>query len=149
MTKVRESREVQAEEKRPKRVPLHEQRRNVLTASHREPGYVYRFVNDVVSPDGSSRVEAFKQAGYEIVENPKTKVGDVDGNVSLGSSAVANVGSGRKAILMRIKKELYDEDQKVKQTQITEVERQMRRRKVDAKDSGEEGTYGEVSIGER
>ena len=146
MTRERESREVQIEANRPERVPLHEQKRSVLNASNRDANYVYRFVNDVNNPDGSTRVDAFKLAGYEVVENTNTKIGDVDGNASLGTSAIANVGRGRKAILMRISKDMYDKDQKAKQAEITRQEQLMMRRKVNAKESGEDGTYGEVSL---
>ena len=146
MARERESRDIQIDSNRPQRVPLHEQKRSILTASNRDPNYVYRFVNDENNPDHSSRVESFKLAGYEVVTNTNVKVGDVDGNESLGTGAVASVGGGKKAILMRIKKEHYEQDQQVKQKQITDQEKAMLGRKVKATDSDNDGTYGETTL---
>mgnify|MGYP001575752125 CR=1 FL=1 len=143
MANTRETREVMLQEARPKRVPLHEQRRNRLTFTNQDPNYVYRVVNDV-----DNRIEQFKLAGYEVVEH-NTKVGDtavVDGNVSLGSGARVHVGSGRNAILMRVPRKLYEEDQTAKQREITRKENLLIRRKRKSSEAGEDGTYGEVSI---
>lgn len=148
MVKERESRDQQIENKRPKRVPLYEQKRDILTARKREAGYEYRFVNDVTNSDGSRRVDSFKTAGWEVA--PNTQVGADDANVSLGSTteAVVEKATGRRAVLMRIPKQFYDEDQKAKQRKITQQERLMIKRKTSAKDSND-GTYGEVAIGEK
>lgn len=143
MTDTRQTREVALKAMRPKRVPLHEQRRNRLTFTDQDPNYVYRVVNDV-----DNRIEQFKLAGYEVVEH-KSKVGDtavVDGNVSLGSGARVHVGSGRQAILMRIPKEIYDADQAEKQKEVTRKEQLLIRKKRKSSEAGEDGTYGEVSI---
>jgi len=142
---TRETRDQKLENLRPKRVPIHEQKRNILTVTNRDPNYHYRIVNDV-----GDRVDKFKLAGYEIVEH-EVKVGEtgvVNGNVSLGTGARINVGANRTAVLMRIPKELYIEDQKVKQKDILAKERLMIR-KVNKKstESDEDGSYGEVSLG--
>jgi len=143
MANTRQTREVALEAMRPKRVPLHEQRRNRLTFTDQDPNYVYRVVNDI-----DNRIEQFKLAGYEVVEH-KSKVGDtavVDGNVSLGSGTRVSVGSGRQAILMRIPKELYEADQAEKQKEVTRKENLLIRKKRKSSEAGEDGTYGEVSI---
>lgn len=143
MANTRETREVALKAMRPKRVPLHEQRRNRLTFTDQDPNYVYRVVNDI-----DNRIEQFKLAGYEIVEH-KSNVGDaavVEGNVSLGSGARVNVGSGRHGILMRVPKEIYDADQAEKQKEVTRKENLLIRKKRKSSEAGEDGTYGEVSI---
>ncbi len=138
--RTRETREVQVEESRPKRVPLHEQRRNRLTIKGRDPAYHYRIVNDV-----GTRVEEFKQAGYEIA--PKEhKVGDVatdESNISLGGDTRIVVDKeGGRAVLMRIKNDLYEADQKAKQRDISEKEKMLLRKAT----KGEDGTYGGLSM---
>lgn len=95
--------------------------RNRLTVKDRDPNYQYRIVN--VKDD---RVEQFKEQGYEIVED--AQVGDkrLDAPSSLGSSSEISVGQGMKAVLMRIPKEWYQDDQNAKQAQIDELEATMK-----------------------
>jgi len=124
---------------RPKRTPMHEQKRDRLTVIGRDPNYHYRIVNDV-----DDRIERLKTGGYEIAEE-KVGIGDPgveNNNISLGSGARMHVGKGVKAILMKIPKELYDEDQKVKQHEIDLKEATIKRKA----NGGEDGTYGEVTI---
>ena len=94
--------------------------RNRLSVKDTDPNFHYRIVN--VKDD---RVEQFKEQGYEIVAD--TPVGDkrVDAPSSLGSSAEISVGQGMKAVLMRIPKEWYQDDQAAKQAQIDELEATM------------------------
>jgi hypothetical protein len=94
--------------------------RNKLTVKDRDPNYHYRIVN--VKED---RVEQFQEQGYEIVG--ATPVGDkqIDAPSSLGSASEISVGGGLKAVVMRIPKEFYEEDQAMKQAQIDELEATM------------------------
>lgn len=140
MTRERITREEQLNEARPNRVPIHEQHRNRLTITDKDPNYVYRVVNDI-----DNRVEQFKLAGYEIVEKTH-KVGDVDSNNSVGSGTRMNVGSGRVGVLMRIKREFYEADQKAKQDEITRNENLLIRKKRKNDEADSDGNYGEVSI---
>ena len=122
---------------RPKRTPIGS--RNRLSIRNREDGYVYRIVNANLEND-LDRVDAFLEQGYELV--PKDKIGTVgdkrvDNASSLGSSSLISVGQGTKAVVMRIRKELYDEDQAAKQAEIDAPEQTMR------KGSGD---YGKVEI---
>lgn len=121
---------------RPKRIPLGT--RNVLTAPKR-PGYVRRFVNDE-----ADRVAQFEAAGYEIVRE-QVEVGDPKaGKASqLGKVVRPPVGSGTSAVLMEIKEEYYEEDQKAKQDRIDAGERDMR---VNLKPGSDDGRYGKVDI---
>jgi hypothetical protein len=71
-----------------------------------------------------------KEAGYEIVPRAASgKLGDdrVDNASSMGSAAEISVGQGTKAILMRQRKEFYDQDQATKQAEIDAIERTMKR----------------------
>jgi hypothetical protein len=118
---------------------MHEQKRDRLTVVGRDPNYHYRIVNDV-----DDRIERLKIAGYEIAEE-KVGIGDPgveNSNISLGSGARMHVGKGVKAVLMKIPKELFQEDQKAKQREIDAKEAAIKRKA----NSGEGGTYGEVTV---
>lgn len=124
---------------RPKRVPMHEQKRDRLTVIGGDPTMHYRIVNDV-----DDRIERLKIAGYEIAEE-KVGIGDLgveNTNISLGSGARMHVGKGVKAVLMKIPKEIYKADQDAKQREITKNEASIKR-KLNSKD---DGTYGDVEI---
>ncbi len=120
---------------RPVRIPLGT--RNVLTAPKRK-GYVRRFVNE-----GEGRVKQFEAAGYTVVRED-IEVGDPKAGKGrkVGSAVNPAVGAGKKAVLMEIKEEWYQEDQKSKQDAILEGERDMKRQL----NSGANGTYGGVKI---
>lgn len=112
--------------------------RNRLSVRDQEPGFVYRIVNDV-----DDRVHLMQEQGYEIVSN--TKVGDkrVDLPSSAGSASVISVGQGTKAVVMRQRKELYDEDQAAKSSLVDATEQTMRQ------DARKASDYGSLSINER
>ena len=108
---------------RPERVPLHEQR-NKLTVSNRDPNFVYRWVND-----SDERIAKFKAAGYEAVTH-ETQVGDPaveSGQNKTGSVVTKHVGGKTTAVLMRIPKEWYEEDQRTKQEELNASEAAMQR----------------------
>jgi len=129
--KAKESNEVKNSRKR---IPLGT--RNVLTAPKR-PGFVRRFVND--EPD---RIQAFIDAGYEIVKDDSISSGDdKTGRPShMGSLINPSVGSGKKAILMEIKKEYYDADQAERSAKTKAIENEMRRDKSKLYGDGLSGT---------
>lgn len=106
---------------RPKRTPIGQ--RNVLTVDRKEPGFVYRFVNDV-----NERIEAFKQNGWEVVPAKDAKIGDkrVEQTSTEGSAALVSVGGGTKSCLMRIPEDWYKEDQDAKQAEIKRLEQTMK-----------------------
>ena len=112
--------------------------RNRLSVRDQEPGFVYRIVNDV-----DDRVHLMQEQGYEIVSN--TKVGDkrVDLPPSAGSASVVSVGQGTKAVVMRQRKEFYDEDQAAKASLVDSTEQTMRQ------DARKASDYGSLSINER
>lgn len=108
---------------RPSRVPLNQ--RNRLSIRDRDPNYQYRWVTANLESD-PDRIERLAEIGYEVV--PQKSVGtvndkQVDIPSTLGSAGLRSVGKGDKAVLMRIPKEWFNEDQAEKQAQIDAVER--------------------------
>lgn len=113
---------------RPSRVPLHEQR-DVMNVSDRDPDYHYRWVNDV---EQGQRVMKFQKAGYEVVQD-KVAVGDPTVESKTDNTSSVNtkyVGNNMKAILMRIPKEWYEEDQAAKQAKVDESEYLMKQEQL-------------------
>jgi hypothetical protein len=107
---------------RPRRTPL--AGRNRLAVRDQDPNYVYRIVNTNLDSD-PDRVQNLVDAGYEIVPSKKAgPVGDtkVDNPSALGSAGQISVGQGTKAIVMRIPREYYEEDQRLKEAELTEME---------------------------
>ena len=117
------ARETATRIERPKRTPING--RNILTVSGKDPAYVYRIVNDV-----GDRIEMFKGAGYELVDDADVQVGDrrVNKASAQGSKAQVTVdGIGTKAFVMRIPKEWYNEDMAAKQAQLDIAEREQKK----------------------
>lgn len=122
------------EESPRKRKPVGSQSR--LVAPKRK-GYVRRYVNDI---DG--RVGMFKEAGYDVVTGDvETNSGQVGLDSQLGSAICKGVGDGKKAVLMEIKQEWYDEDQATKQERIDHTESSLHDKK--------QGQYGSIQIGRK
>jgi len=115
---------------RPRRTPL--SRRNRLSVQNKEPGFVYRIVNDT-----DDRVSQMQEQGYELCEKAQVgAIGDkrVDNTASIGSIAHFSVGQGMKAVVMRIRDEWYKEDQAVKQQEVDAIEAAM---KQEAREAGD------------
>lgn len=112
-----------AESKRTRRTPVNGTR-NRLNVRGKEPGYVYRIVNDI-----DDRVQTFQEMGYEIVTDSNVQVGDrrVANPTKEGSPVQVSVGQGVKAYVMRQKQDWYDEDQAAKQVKVNELEASMKR----------------------
>lgn len=112
---------------RPRRTPI--AKRNRLEIQNKEPGYVYRIVNDV-----DDRVLQLQEQGYEIVPNAKVgAIGNrrVDNPTALGSSSHISVGQGTKAVVMRQREEFYREDQQIKQQTVDDTEQSMKNPQAD------------------
>lgn len=122
------------------RVPIGA-KRELLNVSDTPEGYKDRIVND-----NPGRIEKFKRAGYEIVENATLGTSHVDGTSANAGAASKDVGKGVTAYVMRQRLDYYNEDQAAKQQQVDESEASNRRSKVNAEDSTD-GSYGEVKIG--
>ena len=111
--------------------------RNRLNVRGKEPGYVYRIVNDI-----DDRIKTFQEMGYEIVTDSAVSVGDkrVDTATQEGSPIKVSVGQGIQAFVMRQRNDWYEEDQAKKQAHIDELEQTTKR------DADKEGFYGKVSL---
>lgn len=123
--------------KKKKRIPVSGAERNVLTVQRKEPGFVYRFVNNV-----DDRIQKFIDAGYEPVTHQQAgQVGDARVDSSQGTSSIVEkgVGGGKKAVLMRIPEEFYKEDQKAKQEYVDNLEASMKR-------EAKKDRYGKLEI---
>lgn len=109
-------------------------RRNVLTVNGKEPGFVYRVVNDT-----EDRVKEFEEMGYEVVKDSQVSVGDkrVDKSSSEGSVKRVSVGGGHYGVVMRQKEEYYREDQQAKLDYVAESERATQEKALS-------GTYGKL-----
>jgi hypothetical protein len=125
---------VKAPERRVKRNPV--EGRNKLTVKGQDPNYVYRIVNDT-----EDRVNDLMDIGYVPETSESIRVGDsrVEDTSSLGKVRTISVGGGVKAILMKQKKEWYEEDQEAKQEYVKKTEQAMRPNPND-------GTYGKVDL---
>lgn len=125
---------------RPKRTPI--SGRNILSVQGKDPNFEYRFVNDT-----GDRVQMFKEAGWEPVPAADVKVGDrrVDQASSEGTIAQASVSrnSHEKAIVMRIPKEWYEEDQRAKLARVDELEKSTKQQAL----STNELRNGKLEIG--
>lgn len=121
-----------APQERTKRIPVAQ--RSVLGVLGKDPNYIYRIVNDI-----GDRVEAFKDADYEIVKAADVRVGDKRVNTATpeGTVAQVSVGKGDKAFVMRIPKELYDQDQEAKLKHVRELEKTIKQ---------PSGDYGKIEI---
>jgi hypothetical protein len=123
---------------RPQRTTLGS--KNRLVVANPDPNYEYRFVNDV-----RDRVEVFKQNGWEVAPADDIRVGDkrVENPSSVGSASRVPVGlvgeHAGHAVVMRIPKEWYKEDQDAKQVEVNKTEQTM-------KDQALEGNYGKINI---
>lgn len=129
---------VQATQK-PTRIPMG--RRNVLKVYgiQDDEEYHYRFFNDV-----GDRLFQCLEAGYEFVPKDGLQVGDQSVDSARGTESVVKkgVGMGTVAYLMRIPRDLYNEDQAAKQALVDQSEEGIRRPKV-------EGAYGKVELGQK
>lgn len=110
--------------------------RNVLTVGGKHPDFEYRIVNDE-----GDRVERFKAAGYDVVSGNEVTIGDrrINKASAEGSAAQVSVGGGTKAVVMKIKKEWYAEDQAAKLSQIEQTE-------AATKAEALRGNYGKLDI---
>jgi hypothetical protein len=101
------------------RVPLGV--RNKLTVSGKNPEFEYRVVNDK-----EGRVEMFESAGWEVSPDHH-EIGDIrPGRVALPGSATAlPVGRGMTAVVMRKKREWFEEDYARKMDAIKATEEKL------------------------
>ena len=109
--------------KRPDRVPLHKQQ---LFVAEERKGYKRRYVNDL-----PGRIDAFKQAGWTIVEDVTNSIKTHEGLAQVESTVGSQVrrvtnrdpnAPSRYSVLMEIPTEWYEADKKEQQKLIDEKE---------------------------
>ena len=135
--RTRAAREVTRGDDKPKRIPVGAG--NKLEFSGKDPNYAYRIVND-----NPGRLQMFLQAGYEFCTT-ETRESD-KGAAEAGSTdtrIVADAGRGVKGYLMRIPKELYDEDQANKIMAVKQAEDQLKNRNPNPKKGEYQGLSDE------
>lgn len=110
---------VKAQSGRVRRTPITMRAR--LAVKDTDPNFHYRIVN--VKDD---RVEQFQEQGYEIVPKAVSNDKFIDTATPLGSAGEFSVGGGMKAVVMRIPKEYFVQDQAAKQASIDELEATMK-----------------------
>jgi len=110
------------------RIPLGTPRRK-LSFDNQDPNYVYRWINDA-----PGRLQNAEVGGYEYVttDEAQSGIGDEDmrnEDTGMGEkiSAVVDSRTGKKAYLMKIKRQWYEEDQAEKQRPLNEFDDQLRR----------------------
>ena len=118
------------------RKPLHQNGPQAITTGKKDPEYNYRFVNDV-----GARLQTYKEAGYELVQDDELVVGDarVKDADDLGSTKRVVSPDGTVSYLMRIKREWYDEDQRAKEERLKEQEAAMKK-------EASQGMYGSLKV---
>jgi hypothetical protein len=121
---------------RTRRTPINGTR-NRLSVRGKEPGYVYRIVNDT-----EDRITSLQEMGYEMVTDSNVSVGDkrIANPSQEGSPVKVSVGQGTQAYVMRQKQEFFDEDQAAKAARNNELEAGMK------KDAATAGFYGKLDI---
>lgn len=114
--------------------------RNRLNVANKDPNYEYRIVNDV-----RDRVAIFQENGWEIVPADDITVGSkrVENPSALGKASSIPVGligeTAGNAVVMRIPKDWYAEDQKAKDVETDKLEQSMKQQAL-------EGNYGKLEI---
>lgn len=121
------------EEGRSKRVPLGVARSKLSVPVR--PGYQRRWINDA-----EGRIANAEAGGYQFAQDPSLQIGqaDIDNeNRDLGArvSRVVDKTTGQKAYLMEIKEDFYKEDQAAKVAKVEEVDRRIKKGKLEQVDS--------------
>jgi len=116
--------------------------RDVLGFSgERDPDYIYRIVNDE-----RGRVAQMLDSDWEIVQSGgQLGEEEVDKGSTLGSQTrrVVNRSNGTEAVLMRIRRDWYEEDQKAKQAKASD---KMRGLLPNAKDGEYYSATGQAGV---
>lgn len=114
-------------------------RRDKLTVQGLDPAYSYRWVLD--KDENGQRIFEFIEGGWDFVSADGLRVGQnyVYNSENVGSIVRRPGGNGEWLYLMRIPKEYYEADQKVKEMDLKETEKQMARERNIEDDDGQYG----------
>lgn len=103
-----------------KRVPVHKQ--SAIAVTNKDPKFVYRIVND-----SEGRVDKFLAGGYIVADDDAESEDDrIQSASQMGSVKRMVVNRGRDAdtkhaVLMKIPRGMYEQDQREKQAQVDET----------------------------
>ena len=101
------------------------------------PGFKTRIVKDI-----PGRIDRFLDAGWEPVGTDEVRVGTSRANVATPESDNVNyidLGGGERGLLMKQPKEWNDEDVAIRQKQVDEQEKAIKKPAL-------EGQYGSIEI---
>ena len=124
--------------------------RDFLSVLNQDPNYVYRHAAD--DPARPGRIEKLQELGYEIVLDGDVDVGEstVDrrSKQKLGTAVTRPGGGGITLVLMRQRKEWFDEDQAFKQAKVDALEEAMQQDIAMGRIPGsqEQGVRGQLSV---
>ena len=125
------------ERTRKTRTPLDGNSRSRLRVDGKDADFEYYIVNDI---DG--RIARMQEAGWEVVTEDSVKIGDrritVPGQE--GSAKTVSVGNGVTGVLMKIKREWWEEDQASKQENATALVNET------VRDAKKNSDYGDVKL---
>lgn len=126
-----------AETNRKQRTPISDGFRSRLNVRGKDSNFEYRIVNDV---DG--RIEQFKEGGWEVVTDESVSIGErrITTPSEQGSARTVSVGNGITGVLMKIKREWWEEDQAAKAAKV--------KNSTDAtlEDARKSGDYGSIKV---
>ena len=113
------------------RNPIQDGFRSKLTVKGKDPDYEYRIVTD-----RDMRIADFEAAGWEKVTDPSVEIGERRVGIPKAESSArtVSVGGGDTGVLMKIKKEWWEEIQAVKNKRASDAVAQTIQ---DAKDSAD------------
>jgi hypothetical protein len=113
--------------------------RRKISANDRDPNFVYRVVNTDENKN-AGRIDYMQSIGYKLA-NDGESLGDEHGvgASTVGSQIGTHVGNGTRGVLMKIPRNLYEEDQAAKQAEVDHTELGM----VADELKNAEGMYGE------
>lgn len=121
-----------------KRIPMG--KRAVLRFENQDPNYRYRVFNDKPEMMGQ-RLRDAENAGWEYVKDMRELEDNRVGKTSaMGSTVTKPVGGGVTGVLMRKKKEWFEEDQAAKQQEVDEREAGL------VRDADVDGRYGSIRL---
>ena len=132
------TRDSMKEENRPKRIPVSEANRDKMTVAGLDnDNFVYRWVND-----SEGRLATFVAGYWEFVDQTGQPIGDggIEQSAGVGSKFSKGVGQGVTAYLMRIPRDIWLEDQQLKENDVKQIEAEMKRTAKQA------GDYGRVEV---
>lgn len=115
---------------RPKRARIG--KRNRLEIVNKDPAREYRLIDS-----DPARLWQFDQAGWRVEDVAKHLPGTQRVDLSTPIDNAIPVGGGSKQVLVSIEKEYFEQDQKIKQDEINEMEKGLK---------PSDGFYGKINI---